>query len=80
MNIMSLGVFTIKIGSCRVQLYYPKFTLRLGNQSEIFLDLGSNLRFVVDKREGIYVGLGFELLGFGIAFDYYKKWSAVNKY
>ena len=72
---MTLGVRTFHMGPYRLQLYWPKLTVRMGRQSEFFIDLGSDLRFVVDRREGFYAGAGFELLGLGVGLDYFKKAS-----
>jgi hypothetical protein len=72
---MSLGIRTFRFEPWRLQLYWPKLTVRVGRQSEFFIDLGSDLRFVWDRRDGLYAGAGFELLGLGIGLDYYKKAS-----
>lgn len=75
---ISLGVRTFKFGPWRLQLYWPKFTVRVGLQSELFIDLGSDLRFVIDRRHGVYAGAGFELLGFGLGLDYFANDGEVN--
>jgi hypothetical protein len=72
MMMHTTGVHTFKFGSWRVQIYWPKFTIRLGVRRELYLDLGSNIRLVSDTREGRYLGIGGSALGLGIAVDYWR--------
>ena len=67
----------------RVQLYYPYFywknlNVKMGSPlslnrdyKEFCLRLDTNFRVVIDKTYRYY-GIGFNILGFGIGFDYNK--------
>lgn len=62
----TLGIKTFKSQSCkwRLQIYWPALTI---TKQEFFLDLGTVIRIQGQKD---YFGFGFQVLNFGIGFDY----------
>lgn len=70
LTIRTSGLKTLKWGKLRLQLYWPNFTARLGTQSELFLGLDTTVRAVLDRRQGLYMGIGINVVGFGLGIDY----------
>ncbi len=64
------GVHTFKMGHARLQVYWPDITTRIEPIKELHMRFDTNLRLVLDKRKEFYTGVGFQLLGFGLGFDY----------
>jgi hypothetical protein len=36
----------------------------------LFLGLDTTARIVLDRRQGLYMGIGFNVVGFGLGVDY----------
>lgn len=73
------GLRTIKHPPWRVQLYWPNFTARKGKQTEFMVGMDTVVRFVIDRRNGFYWGIGLMLFGVGIGFDYFSPDEEAKK-
>jgi hypothetical protein len=60
------GLYTIKWNTSRFQIYYPQIIFR---KNEFYVGINSNIRIIITKD---YWGIGFNVLGFGLGYDYAK--------
>lgn len=67
------GQATVKFGNWRIQFYYPNITARLSPLRELMVGFDTCARIALDRRNDFYAGAGLQLLGFGLAADYYQK-------
>lgn len=60
----------------RIQFYWPYYIVRKPNKFrqcwELTLSAKTVFRIVYETTEGAYFGIGFNTLGFGVAFDYQR--------
>ena len=68
------GMYTKEIGKWRIQFYWMNFTI---TKSEFYVGCDTVVRFVrqhyTGRDAGFYRGAGFQILGFGIGIDYFRK-------
>lgn len=70
------GIFTIDNTPWRIQLYWPYIRIRKTkcqrNYKELIISADSVFRLVYEKG---YFGMGIQILGFEIAFDFKIKYA-----
>lgn len=70
-SLLLSGLSQIKGKRWRVQFYYPNVTIRVRPTLEFMIGADTVMRFVIDRRKGLYFGVGFMVLGFGLGMDHF---------